>query len=53
MHGRALVLEPVRLGRATRARLAKVRTSFKVELVAEIELGERTLRSAKILTIRR
>ena len=43
----------LRLNRATRAQLAKVRTSFKIELVAEIELGERTLFSAKTLTIRR
>ena len=43
----------LRLSRATRARLAKVRRAFKVKIVAEIELGERTLRSARTLTIRR
>ena len=43
----------LRLGRTTRARLAKVRSAFRVELLAEIELGSRTVRSAKTLTIRR
>jgi hypothetical protein len=43
----------LRLDRATRKALAKVRAAFKVEIVAEIELGERMLRSSKVLTIRR
>ena len=43
----------LRLNRATRTRLARVRSAFRVELAAEIELGERTVRSAKTLTIRR
>jgi subtilisin family serine protease len=43
----------LRLGRTTRARLAKVRSAFRVELFAEIELESRTVWSAKTLTIRR
>ena len=42
----------LRLSRATSTQLARVRRAFRVELVAEIELGGRTVRSAKALTIR-
>ena len=42
----------LRPSKAVRRRLAKTRKAFKVEIVAEIEIGDRVLRSAKALTIR-